>query len=708
MQQRFWQALPTQPALFHDRAYRRGVLPEWDERWDRLSVPARRLFLEQIPCEPRAAGIPRTSLPAQPLTELLEAGLVGSTPPAGDRIAQHPEALDFATRLRTLRRFRLLDPDRGHQLDLFVQTAFSHYLLSQELSRVLEAQRIRTQFPRSELAQVFVTNRRWPRWVARFIGHPLAGALLDLLEQTPRVPLTRLPEQLLQPPEAVRPALEGLIVLLGVFEDLDPTTLELQVGLLPAVRAGLEQALHPRPRPPLIPSVPTASATPEAGTVLPDLSTLLVELAGSPARLRQGGGLFQKDLTRLEPALEPLPDWYAEQSSADRIQTASWIGHGLGLLRVREGGNRTELTPTEAAGEWLTLDPEQQFQSVVRYLARERPDSWQSGGFAFLGCSVSVSVEPESWDRTPILSGAQAGWESCPTTERQPGLRDAIDQALQELPCGPFVSWEVFLERVSVDAHNFLLLGRPLEQVEIRHENILLPPSEERVEKLARQVLTTFLHTRLLPFGCVRAALDADNRLLVTRTPRLDIWFGRLPCAGSQPPTAAANRVIVQPDFSVVLIGSNPTPAAELSPFCERVVGTEASGAVTYRITWTSVVKGVAAGLAPAEILARLERHATIALPANVVQEIEEWCARIRTVTTEPATLIRCPDRASADRVQSILGPEVERLNETTLACPEAGLDRARRQKLLGHGILIHEPAPAHSRSNEPSREKAL
>jgi hypothetical protein len=293
-----------------------------------------------------------------------------------------------------------------------------------------------------------------------------------------------------------------------------------------------------------------------------------------------------------------------------------------------------------------------------------------------------------------------------PGLVRHRNLREALEQIFLELPWGEFVSWDLFLDRATRGPYNYLLLGRSLEEVSIRYNQGPFPPHEEQVEKLARWVLNIFLHDRLIPFGCVQAALDAERRLLVTRTSRLDLWFGRQPSPANQPVIPSHGRVIVQPDFTIVLIGSNATPTAELSPFCERVQGTVASGSVTFRITRESVVKGVLAGLAPGEILARLERHATTALPGNVVQEIKGWCERIRSVTTESAVLIRCPDRDSADRVQSLLGRKVERLNETILACSAAGLERAERQKLLAEGILLHETAGTATRGKQRARKK--
>src|SRR5262249_3007513 len=71
-------------------------------------------------------------------------------------------------------------------------------------------------------------------------------------------------------------------------------------------------------------------------------------------------------------------------------------------------------------------------------------------------------------------------------------------------------------------------------------------------------------------------------------------------------------------------------------------------------------------------VLGRRERLATTAVPDNVRQEVRGWGEWVRTVTAAAATLIRCPDEATADRVHGALGRKAERLNATTVAFPAA------------------------------------
>src|SRR5262249_38309958 len=134
------------------------------------------------------------------------------------------------------------------------------------------------------------------------------------------------------------------------------------------------------------------------------------------------------------------------------------------------------------------------------------------------------------------------------------------------------------------------------------------------------------------------------------------------------PTGGVAARVVVQPDFSVIVIGPNPAPAAELAPFCERTTRGGGQGAVILKITRDSIVKAVSHGMNPAEITARLRRHASNEVPANVLREVHDWSNWVRQVTASTLTVLRCPDRDTADRVMGAMKRQAERVNDTLVA----------------------------------------
>ena len=148
--------------------------------------------------------------------------------------------------------------------------------------------------------------------------------------------------------------------------------------------------------------------------------------------------------------------------------------------------------------------------------------------------------------------------------------------------------------------------------------------------------------------------------------------------------------MVVQPDFSIIIIGLNPAPAAELISFCEREKR-GGHGALTLRLTRESVVKAVAYGMKPAEIVDRLRRLATNEVPSNVLRQVSDWCGWVRRAHASPVMIVRCPDSETADRIVAVMKRQAERLTETIVAINQLRLTTADRNKLRDQGVLIED-----------------
>ena len=155
-----------------------------------------------------------------------------------------------------------------------------------------------------------------------------------------------------------------------------------------------------------------------------------------------------------------------------------------------------------------------------------------------------------------------------------------------------------------------------------------------------------------------------------------------------------------------MVIGPNPAPAAELSPFCERTTRGGGLGAMVLKITRDSVVKAVSHGMKPAEITARLRRHASNEVPANVLREVQDWSNWVRQVTAATLTVLRCPDRDTADRVMGAMKRQAERVNDTLIAIDQKKLTAAERSKLLGHGIIVEGEPGAQERKSTARKKR--
>ena len=702
---------------FHDAAYDRATLPVWDERWDKLSVAARKYLLTNVKSSPRRNR--HDEQPYAPAERFADAGVLDELKAQGfltireaigrekgPQAALVNEAVDFLQRMRGLRRYHLLDADQPSELIKYVNYCFIKYGLLNELYAILQKAGINPHMLYGDLFELYVTRRHWPDWVAGYLDDSLAEAILEAIERAEgRLPMQEIARRLPgHKPAEVRAVLEKLITRLALFEDLDPETYELQVGLLPSVRADREEANRPRSRPPLVPCSPPLEPGPEGGTDIPDLRAVLLELASGRARLRQDGALFQKEVERFESLLEPLPRWLSEMYNLTpdhRLNIAFHWAQRLHLTNKKKEGDRSWMDLTSAGRSWLARRPEEQYAFIYEALRDpNRPadpfDYWRHDydDNQFLGVPVAaVAVPARRQDRD--------SWGSPLTPEQRQRLRDALYAAFAELPVGVFHRFDNFVAHAVFGPHNPLLLGLQPEQVQVRINARPVASLEEQLSEAARHVLGQLVSNRLVSLGCLQAGRDSDGELLITRRPRLDAFFGHEAPVEPEVP-AGVTKVVVQPDFSVVVIGVDLSPVAELAAFCERVRERGSAGSVTLRITRASVLRAVTAGLSGDDILERLRRHASSALPANVIHEVREWAGWVRSASAEPATLFRCPDAAAADRIMAALGKRAEKLTATIVSFPDAILNDAERRKLLEQGVILSrregEPAPKKGR----------
>ncbi|HTU21591.1 MAG TPA: hypothetical protein VMG10_26375 [Gemmataceae bacterium] len=455
-------------------------------------------------------------------------------------------------------------------------------------------------------------------------------------------------------------------------------------------RTSCKPSGEPRVRPDLQPCPAPAEPGPEGGTDIPDLRAALLELAADRARLRRNHSLFQKETERFESVLEPLPGWLVEMYNLvppRRRDIALYWVKRLQLTQEEKEGDRLWLDLTEAGRSWLTRRIEEQYAFIyqrlrdaerptdpTRYWGHEYDDGW------FLGAAVAV---------VPVTGGRHSrdDWGAILTPEQRQPLREALYAAFAELPMGVFHRFDNFAAHVCFGPHNPLLLGRRRDEVRVHVAGRILLPRDELLYEAGRHLLGQLVSNRLVSLGCLQAGRDADGELLIARRPRLDLYFDR--AVPDEPAgTGIAPVVVVQPDFSVIVIGVDPAPLVELLPFCERVRERSSPGSATLRLTRASVVKGAVTGLSSTEMLERLQHYCSTPLPGNVVHEVREWADWVRSVSAEPRMLFRCPDVSAADRVVAALGRNAEKLNETTVAF-SSELSDANRRKLLEQGIVV-------------------
>ncbi len=720
---------------------------DWENCWQTLSSAARLAFLDGIRDFHGFTPLGADFLAAKVLeyadlvAELSAAGLLHK----GRELRVADEACPFSGRLACLVRDQLLRDPGGAKLQRYLTEFFPYGVLETLMHKVAAVSGLSWFRNERAIKKICLPSRHWIDWVRRVLKKDsLSLALLDLLIQAPGpVLLADLGKLAPIPgPNRARAAHEVLLAHLVTFEDIDPSTGLIQVGLLPAVRASLQRQANPPPRPELVPQPTPTILAPERGSDLVDLRAFLLELIARPARLLQGSDeLYLKDIERLAQVLEPLSpeltppevdahldaDEDEEDSDSDddydsdedyddedeeyylgyeeeddeedededeedavgiRVERAFRWAWRLNLARPTSVGQKNLFQITADGQAWLQLSLPRQFAAVAERLRKEQQSS-NPIPFAqdspFLSCNLAVSTGK----RVSIRSDAYLA--------QQNALRQAIYSAFRALPADAFVRVDDFLAHAAFGRYNPLLLGHAPTDVTISLDHEIILPLEEVMEKACRDVLYQVLRQRLVPLGALRFGINDAGEEVIARTPRLVIYFGHQPdkeeaALVDEAPTGS--RVVVQPDFSVILIGQDPAPAADLLPFCERARGSVDQGSLLLRITRETVLRAVAEGLPGKTILERLQKHSSTPLPANVLEEVRGWCALVAQIHAAPATLIRCADSALADRVFQALGKYGERVGPTVVAINAGKLTPALRQRLRAQGLIPIDGLP--------------
>lgn len=668
--------------------------PSWEKCWNQLSIEARGTFLRiadvRLKKEGPAPKVPVHSFSGKVIDDLAASGLIAVTETGvrvQKRLAQVADkAIAFALRLKEVQRFRPLSRTEVAGLEQIVSGLCYYEGYFPAAQRVFDRSGLSPRFGGQGLYRL-VLQPDWVGWVVKTLKDPLAQQLLTAVEKAGgRLTLSALLENWPGQEAAVLKTLAKLQDHLALFEELQPHTLDLEIGFLATVFAGLAQTRPGTERPPLTPCPAPAEVGPEGGLWLTDLRGLLLELASAPARLKQDSWvLFQRELPRFGSCCGPVPGWYATQLSRPGEQRLDeilrWAAYFL-LVQKDYRPSETWLELSNLGRHWLTLSLEQQALFLCDRLREPTPE---------MHSYESYAVEDHTYlgsQAASILSRDQDAWHprDGQRKRRQP-LREALSQTLMALPLGAWFRRADFLAHALFGPHNPLLLGRTGSEVMVYVGQNQVPPFPGALTNAGQLLLDELLNFRLIPLGCVRVGRAEDGTVLLARTARLPAFFGH-PVTEAEPEAAQQTRVIVQPDFSIIVIGLDPAPAVELAPFCERGKGQPGQGALQYKLTRESVVRALLAGLTGEEIVGRLQRLSSNPVPGNVLHEVRAWGGWVRQLEAVPVNLFRCPDAETAERLVSALGKRAERLGDTAVAVTEK-LTAADSKRLLGQGLFV-------------------
>ena len=456
------------PRDFYEKAFRRESLAVWDARWQVLSVPARRAFLDLVKLPGRElsthsnpANVPSDRFPPQALEELAAAHFVqvrrARFSTDTDHVIAGVGTDDFAWRARILRRHHVLDADRPSEFLKYVDEVFSGHELAIAISRVLREFEFQGHMRLDEALRRFVIQPRWQEWVSKLLRHPIAKSILTAVRESGgALPIAELPGRIERSkPEEVRPVVDELIGYLALVEDLHPVTFDLLVGFLPEVREKITRAGQPRDRPPLLVCERPKEIAPHGSALVSDLRAILLEIASGPPRVRNDYALHQRQVERFLAVLEPLPGWLLDAldwTAEWRLYQALAWASVLQLVKHVPDGRQTQLHLNAHGHRWLASDLEEQYAGVFDLLTRTRATddlfagqhaiydpSWEFKpqllkiGGAFLAKKSSCSEL-----RHAELSSLGHGTSSTRTSKPCVSM---LTRLLRSSSLGPFMNW---------------------------------------------------------------------------------------------------------------------------------------------------------------------------------------------------------------------------------------------------------------------------
>ncbi|ADV64175.1 hypothetical protein Isop_3618 [Isosphaera pallida ATCC 43644] len=700
-----------------------GEVPELTEAvdfgfervWNSLTIEARQRLLDHLLEGPTNLGMPRPAVgrPDRAETSLREAGFLRRESVA------HRDCVVFPASVRPyLERLRRL-AQRGPRNEPTPEE------LEWAAREVLERAGVTPLTRgRSQPAEWFA-HPRWLEWAFKATGNPEASAALwDCFEPFGDHPV-RLSDLFAQVPTAQRLTLGPLLILMGRFQ-LVCEWLDRTDGLIRRVR---RFAAPPR-RSPLArmswKRVEPVAVSPETGLLIQELRALLLELIVAPLRvLKSGHGFYATELKRFAEVLPPRPDWLdgvfnGSRDSQDRL--AELVAHAAaaGLVQEVATARRGDLEEprielTEAGRDWLRADPSQRRRLLFESLS-EPPSSNRflylpSFGLVrriadarFLGDPVLVRAPVSQRADTKIKVVGEA---DRPEWDLYRDLRATLGRLFMTLPEGHHTPLSDVIDQFSRPEHNPLLLEGRRPRPQIHRTAFESQPlnQPEQIRQCAERLVRNHLLLRLVPWGAVQLGVDARGKATVRRLPALREWFraaGADPVAQAdgqsdrdggetappqrEPPT----RVVVQPDFSVMVIGPDDGPVVDLRPYSQGPSGPIQPGSVVFKLTRESVQRAVVQGHSLATLLAVLQTRSDKTPPANVIRQLETWGASVRSVTAELRILLRCDDAETADRVMAALGKaQVERLTPTLVALQRPRLGTAEENRLREQGVRL-------------------
>jgi Helicase conserved C-terminal domain len=357
------------------------------------------------------------------------------------------------------------------------------------------------------------------------------------------------------------------------------------------------------------------------------LAALWQRVGAEPLRQTMQGTLYKRDRDRLadDPVLSGAP---ADELKGIPQLPALWLdlAQRIGLVIPELGGERLLAAPT---------------------------DFWTDNAVHLPQMIATAWMALDSWSELEVPAAEKGAWLSV-----LPPLRTALMLLLSTLDESEWVAIEDLAEHLARQSPHWASPVLPMQAGESADSPRSFGAarggarSRTSADPASRgaKVLESVVLGAAYPLGLVRTAQQqgSKNRLVqLTPLGRYVLALGPTP-----PPRDTFDQFLfVQPNFEMIAYRQGLTPqlVGHLSRFAWSA---QIGSALELKLTRESIVHGLNGGLSPESILGTLTRHSQRALPAGVINAVNDWASRRERVTFyASATLVEFssqPDRDAA------------------------------------------------------------
>lgn len=525
------------------------------------------------------------------------------------------------------------------------------------------------------------TGRAWERDESRhkdsltlFSGvHVFSAAqkiARNLLDHPAPIPAERLAEILSEKESAFLPkALRGLLQWGFMVMQTDAELDSIRIGLWPGIHRRLRERSTPAQKPKPLAEPAEVFSLPTLAT---DLESVLATAIGEPLRLKKGAALslYKATTDGILPKLRETPGWRRLPDKGQRIEGA--VTTLLSLQFAKSGFRPPAISPTAAGSAWLRKSFRDRVKFLVDNLLSGGPKRWVNGidrlFFPEKSSASGIQGHPTK-KRLELAETIVAAWKTCPP-DQWLNIDLWVRYVLQK--------WNP-IETVAAESGGMVDLKSVTEFGNFAYTRT----DAESLSNLALQMITDFLDLILVPIGGADLGRTADDQVCFRLTP-IGRYFLKLTKDFPDLKEPDSGKVVLQPNFEIVFLGTNIRAEGAVEPLCERLG--HGTGTL-FRLSKPRVQNAIDSGKTMESILETLEEITAKSVPDNVRKEMATWGSAIRHFTPEVIVALRCEDPQSAILLRAALGSNATLLTPTVVQIHEP-LTSAQRRKLSDKGFF--------------------